>query len=100
MKFIEDAVYEVTRLSEMLDNAAANEYRKLTYSIDSGGNRIYKDASQSLESRDFTYDELEYVRDVVLGHIEPIISGIQSLLQDAKTLGYSDDQINQIQSAL
>lgn len=103
-QFLDGALEEITHLSRLLDNAAANDYRKFAFTVDDAGNKQYStDDGQIVEStpgaktQDFTYDELEYLRDNVVGFIEPIVSGISSILVDAQQLGYSDEDIAMLQ---
>ena len=108
--FINMSNEEVTYILRLLQNAQANNYEKLMYVEDVRGNRSYTlqtgelitdaNAPANAKTQPFGFDELQYAAEDVIGFIGPIIQAICNVISDAKMLGYTDSDIQELEDAL
>lgn len=96
--FLKRADEEIQKVLAMMYNARANErYSKLMYEVDSSGIEHYQNAAgelytaanatSSTKERAYTFDDLQYAKNDIIGFFSPVIKSIVDICNDADTYG-------------
>lgn len=96
--FLQRADEEIQKVLSIMYNARANErYSKLMYEVDSFGVEHYQNAANEsftaanatseTKERAYTFDDLQYAKNDIIGFFSPIIRSIVRICNDADTYG-------------
>lgn len=107
MSFLERADEESNRVLRMFKNAKANDhYKRIMYNIDSKGNRQYEDtsnapiipatANSTTQQREFSWDDLQYAKNDIIGFFKDVIENIEKISANAQNFGLSSIEAQQL----
>lgn len=106
--FLERADEEIDRTLRLLYNARANgRYQKVMYNVNKFGEKEYDDpatnepitsanAISTTEERAYTFDDLQYAKNDIVGFFASTIKDIVSVANDAVAYGISQTEAQQI----
>ena len=101
--FLSNADKEISEVLAMMQNAKANDYRRLYYISNPDGSIRYRSIDENpltesssetgMLSHDYTFDDLEYAKTDVIGQFRPIIDQIYINLDAMIDAGFDPEDI-------